>query len=86
MFHVALSRLDWNGVGLASRKVAELVKSFEQVNEILDGFRYKMGAFPFLLIQLHSGSTVRFHRTAFPNSFRSPKNVTLPIGDRIDMR
>ena len=46
MFHVALSRLDWNGVGLASRKVAELVKSFEQVNEILDGFRYKMGAFP----------------------------------------
>ena len=30
MFHVALSGLDWNGVGLKSRKVAELVKSFEQ--------------------------------------------------------
>ena len=26
-------------------EVAELVKSFEQVNEILDGFRYKMGAY-----------------------------------------
>ena len=33
-----------NGVELASGKVAELVKSFEHVNEILDGFRYKMGA------------------------------------------
>lgn len=32
------------GVELASGKVAELVKSFEHVNEILDGFRYKMGA------------------------------------------
>ena len=29
-----------NGVELASEKVAELVKSFEHVNEILDGFRY----------------------------------------------
>ena len=35
-----------NGVELASGKVAELVKSFEHVNEILDGFRYKMGAYP----------------------------------------
>ena len=35
-----------NGVELASGKVAELVKSFEHVSEILDGFRYKMGAYP----------------------------------------
>ena len=35
-----------NGVELAFGKVAELVKSFEHVNEILDGFRYKMGAYP----------------------------------------
>ena len=27
-------------------EVAELVKSFEHVNEILDGFRYEMGAYP----------------------------------------
>ena len=31
---------------LASGKVAELVKSFDRFNEILDGFRYKMGDFP----------------------------------------
>ena len=43
---VAAGGLDWNGVELASGKVAELVKSFEHVNEILDGFRYKMGAYP----------------------------------------
>ena len=30
-----------NGVELAFGKVAELVKSFEHVNEILDGFRYQ---------------------------------------------
>ena len=38
-----------NGVELASDKVAKLVKSFEQVNEFLDGFRYKMGAYPLKL-------------------------------------
>ena len=32
-----------NGVELAFGKVAELVKSFEHVNEILDGFRYQLG-------------------------------------------
>ena len=32
-----------NSVELASGKVAELVKSFEHVTEILDGFRYQMG-------------------------------------------
>ena len=32
-----------NDVELASGKVAELVKSFEHVTEILDGFRYQMG-------------------------------------------
>ena len=42
-----------NGVELASEKVEELVKSFEHVNEILDGFRYKQE--PILLIQRHSG-------------------------------
>ena len=35
-----------NSVGLASGKVAELVKRFKHVYEILDGFRYKMGAYP----------------------------------------
>ena len=35
-----------NGVELAFGKVAELVKSFEHVNEILDGFRYQMGDYP----------------------------------------
>ena len=35
-----------NGVGLAFGTVAELVKSFEHANEIFDGFRYKMGAYP----------------------------------------
>ncbi len=33
-------------VELAFGKVAELVKSFEHVHEILDGSRYKMGASP----------------------------------------
>ena len=33
-------------VELISGKVAELVKSFEHTNEILDGFRYKREAFP----------------------------------------
>ena len=43
------------GVELASGKVAELVKSFEHANEILDGFRYKIGALnstPFVRVRL----------------------------------
>ena len=46
LFHVRSSP---NVVELASEKVAELVKSFEHFNEILDGFRYKQE--PILLIQ-----------------------------------
>ena len=41
-----------NGVELASGKVAELVKSFEHVNEILDGFRYKMQALRVVIAML----------------------------------
>ena len=47
--------LCWGVVELASEKVEELVKSFEHVNEILDGFRYKQE--PILLIQRHSAQT-----------------------------
>ena len=41
-FHEKISSIDsarssWIGVGLASGKVAELVKGFEHVNEILEG-------------------------------------------------
>ena len=46
-------RFSPNVIELASEKVAELVKSFEHVNEILDGFRYKQE--PILLILRHSG-------------------------------
>ena len=48
----------WGVVELASEKVEELVKSFEHVNEILDGFRYKQE--PILLIQRHSGQSLTF--------------------------
>ena len=47
-----------NVVELASEKVEELVKSFEHVNEILDGFRYKQE--PILLILRHSGQARTF--------------------------
>ena len=45
-----------NGVELASGKVAELVKSFEHVNEILDGFRYEIGDNPLNSTPLGQGA------------------------------
>ena len=41
--HKAFVGPEPNTVELASGKVAELVKSFEHVTEILDGYRYQMG-------------------------------------------
>ena len=54
------------GVELASEKVAELVKSFEHVNEILDGFRYQLGADEYLhrvllAIKVSLSSLMRMH-------------------------
>ena len=49
-----------NGVELAFGKVAELVKSFELVNEILDGFRYQMGDYPLNSTPLGSSPGLRY--------------------------
>ena len=53
-----------NGVALASGKVAELDKSFEHVNEILDGFPYKMRVYPFAFCTLHFAFSI-FHFLSF---------------------
>ncbi len=53
---------------MALNWVAELVKSFEHVNEILDGFRYKMGAVPAAPPRIISHSAQTWTIRDFANS------------------
>ena len=66
-----------NGVELASGKVAEVVKSFEHVNEILDGFPYEMGALP---PNAKPDDTVPIVETALPEpEIQIEKRDSIPL-------